>query len=293
MPDCEFSEEEFEFKFIKELCDFYGWDFNFYKPTRNKEKKLGFDFAISTYYSKLFNGNDIWLREIRNILGVKFNLPIRIVSSFIQTKIPFFVSQKSKLGLYQWKHWNSPFYRIDISNRNQLNKLAQLERGLSGHALVRYAAPCFNTFDEFDRYLYSNMICQKTHFQSPSRLLKKHYHKHYTYQKPLPIGIAFSEPEEIQSSIFFDEIFESILKEGTANIFQHIDTLYEGFLKSEAIETDTNEKSKINDLARDILGEFYDFRIPYLKNIVLGENFAKGLQIKNLCRKLNLKWIVF
>jgi len=291
MPKCEFSEEEYEFKLIKELCLFYGWDFNFYKPSRIKEKKLGFDFAISTYYSKLFNSNDIWLSDISNVLRLNFSLPLRIVSSFIQTKVPFYISQKPSSNSVQWNNWNSPFYRIDISNRTQLKNLSKLEKGLKGDALIRYVAPCFNTYDEFDKYFFSNMLCQKAHFQSPSKLLTKQIHKAYTYQTPLRKGIAFSEPNEIPYVNFFEELLEFIQQEGTSNIFKHIDNLYEGFGKGEKLIN--IEIDKYNQLARKILGEFYEFRIPYLENVIVGANFAKGLQIRDICRQLNLEWIVF
>lgn len=135
------------------------------------------------------------------------------------------------------------------------------------------------------------MLNQKTHFQSPSSLLTKQKHDSYTYTNPNKGGIAFSEPESINTSNYLEELFSYKAERGDSNIFKHIENLHTRFLSSETIFD--FEKRDYNKLSKEILGEFYDFEIPFMENMVVGKNFAKALEIQYTCRNLNLNWVVF
>jgi len=196
MPECEFSEDEFEDVLLDELKNHYGPSRIHFKPSRTLENSLGYDFAVETDY-ELFHRPGIMINDPL-LLGLvppqrRAMIPGRFVTALVQCKIPYHVSRSHAATQHIFDYWRSPYFRIGL-DAEQNQKLADTEHALQSHALVRYGTPCFATFAEIDAWSADRLVTQRTHFQSPARLIG---HGLYTYVSPRRPGRAFSEPEDI------------------------------------------------------------------------------------------------
>ncbi|WP_417746684.1 hypothetical protein [Rosistilla oblonga] len=196
MPECEFSEDEYEDALIDELKNQYGPGRIHFKPSRTLENSLGYDFAIETNYD-YFRRPGVMLDDPR-LLGLvppqrRAMIPGRFVTALVQCKIPYHVSRRHATTQHIFDYWREPYFRFDLdSEQNQ--KLADTEQALQSLALVRYGTPCFATFSEIEGWSAARLVTQRTHFQSPARTLG---HRLYTYVSPLRPGRAYSTPEDI------------------------------------------------------------------------------------------------
>src|SRR5213592_824157 len=113
MPGCHFSEDEYEDNLLIELRDRFGHMLPHFKPSRTLEEDLGYDFAVSTRYQPL-SAPGMWLDhdDLKALLPIQRRaiLPHRYVSTFIQCKVPFFVSRRRTENAEEYDHWSTPFF---------------------------------------------------------------------------------------------------------------------------------------------------------------------------------------
>src|SRR5689334_15831832 len=97
MPDCDFSEDEFECALTCEIFNPKSYFGSYFKPTRVFEHVVGYDFALLTSYFGKKPGihvDDSMLKALITRSKDKARLPKRFVSTFIQCKVPFTLQRK-------------------------------------------------------------------------------------------------------------------------------------------------------------------------------------------------------
>lgn len=282
MPNTQFSEDEFEQNLLFELREVYGTGSPHFKPSRVLENSLGYDFAVYTEFGN-FRNRGIFVDDnrLRGLLPAQARaiLPHSYVSALVQCKVPFYVTQPRPPYLPIWNFWNGRYYRFEI-DPNQNRKLIDSEQALQGRALVRYATPCFSTFRESHAFVANGTIVQRTHFQSPSRLNNHHL---YTYISPLRQGRAFSEPEDIEPTPFFQEIQNLLNSEVNFNPFcKHVDVLWRKLQKVEGVSEELRITTDDIETAKLTLGPYKDLPLDPLN--IVGDEFSFNMSF-NLKRE--------
>ena len=196
MASCQFSEDQYEDQLICELYKQKAINGIHFKPSRQLEKTLGYDFAF---------WSDLLLPIIHNSFVIHppgLTTPTtphgRYVNTFIQAKIPKIIRRKTKRNLHKFNaHKGWPYYEFAIETE-QCNTLARLESNIGQLGVVRYVSPCFHTRADIEAYHAQTRVIQTSYFVAPTLLLN---HAHFTYRKPSVAGIAFSDPARIAKSI--------------------------------------------------------------------------------------------
>ncbi len=125
-------------------------------------------------------------------------LPQYPVSVFLQFKRPEY---RFGANAAQYRLWRGPYYRFERT-KHQHTVLTRLERNLAALAIVRYAAPAFDTVAELEIAQMTGTVVRRSGHVSPSKLGR---HKVWTYQQPGTHGIpnpsgkpiAFEQYEDI------------------------------------------------------------------------------------------------
>jgi hypothetical protein len=93
------------------------------------------------------------------------DLPQSCVSLMLQFKRPQYLDHW-RAG--QYDHWRRGYFRFHLAD-DQHARLESLERGVSGDALVRYAAPAFVAYNLLCHYTEAKEVCAHSTFVSPVR----------------------------------------------------------------------------------------------------------------------------
>ena len=187
-----FEEKSYEVAYCVELASSIGGTRAMFSPGQVLEKLLGFDAAANPGPTHVLwrvlglprpPGVSLlpswWSGGLRPPRG---SLPSYPVSVFLQFKRPEyrFGPNAAQYGL-----WKAPYYRFERT-RHQHTVLLRLERNLRAQAVVRYAAPTFDTVAELEYAQLSGTVIQASGHVGPSRL---GIHKVWTYQQPGTHGI--------------------------------------------------------------------------------------------------------
>lgn len=182
-----FEEKSYEIAYCVELAAGINGTRALFSPGQVLEKLLGFDAASNPGRAHVLwrvlglprpPGVNLlpswWAGGIR---PPRRSLPSYPVSVFLQFKRPEyrFGPNAAQYGL-----WNAPYYRFERS-RHQHTVLLRLERNLRTQAVVRYAAPAFDTVAELEYAQLSGTVIQSSGHVGPSRL---GIHKVWTYTQP-------------------------------------------------------------------------------------------------------------
>jgi hypothetical protein len=225
MPPSDFSEDEYECNLIGELRGHYGPGFPHFKPSRTLEHSVGYDFAIETIYGP-FNRPGVFIDDpqLRALIPAQRRavIPHRYVTALIQCKVPYCVTRRREPQAYIFEHWTQAYYRFDIDHE-QNAVLSTTEQQLAGTGIVRYAAPCFYQHSEMESNFVLNLIAQRSHYQSPSRIAG---HDLYTYLSPIRPGRAFSEPEDIPPFILWHDLQKRLKHSDKIPFATHIARLW-------------------------------------------------------------------
>lgn len=198
----EFEEKQFETQLNSELL----YKNSIYSPGQVLENILGFDVALFTknkHFWKIFDPHlfhrcyhlypgiildtkywDHLEDSINEFPQIKFNL-------IIQYKRPDYLTSKSST---EWKLWNKEYYRYDITQHQQ-KSLSDLSVKINSNCLVLYASPVFSTKKALWDLSNKIELVNNTNFCEVNRL---NNHNKFTYNQNGKIGIACSEPEEIE-----------------------------------------------------------------------------------------------
>jgi len=120
---------------------------------------------------------------------------------FVQHKRPEYIrSHRAK----EYRGWNRPYSRYDITDREQQKALCRLERRANSKALVVYAAAAFWKSSQLWYHYRRGTLVKNSNFVEPLKLQR---HIRYTYAAAGTLGYAFSEKAEpIQSIDLLKEI---------------------------------------------------------------------------------------
>jgi hypothetical protein len=119
-------------------------------------------------------------------------LPSRVVSLIIQAK--------RAVGLNHWRagqydYWRGPYFRFGLDTGQQ-RILEGVEQRATPRAVIRYAAPAFTAWADFERHYETQNLAAMSTFVSPLRLTG---HSVWTYSGPGLAGYANPEGEEIET----------------------------------------------------------------------------------------------
>ncbi len=209
-----FEEKVFEQHLNNELLN---GSHKFFPPGQVLENLVGYDVALHTenaVFWRTILRNESWfkefsvsyqkgvfLEETENNLEAVFNdaFPPFQFNAFIQHKRP---NKMLNSRAAEWDRWKKEYFRYDIVDHQQ-DILEKLESKIGDDGVVVYASPAFYKMEELWDAVDSRTVVSKTNFCQPHRLIN---HRRYTYTEAGSHGIAHSEPEEIQSKHFLEEL---------------------------------------------------------------------------------------
>jgi hypothetical protein len=262
------QKSEFEEKTVEQHITFelLGKKALFLPPGQVLENTLGVDAALFTrnlHFWRLFKHKSNLIQWWKNGILVDPNWWSNLDSSieyFPDFKLNLFVQYKRPLYLDyytsgEWHYWEKPYYRYKIEAHQQI-ALEKLGGKIKDDGIVVYASPAFHTYKQFWKILKKSSFIKNTNF---SEIEKLKGHSKFTYSKSGNFGVAFSEPEEIESSDFLTKI-NSILEneeyEGNNTEFIHkIDRITQEIIESTEEYTDiyyTMVRDRTEDIESDI-----------------------------------------
>lgn len=224
MASCQFSEDQYEDQLICELYKQRAINGIHFKPSRQLEKTLGYDFAF---------WSDLLLPIIHNSFLIRppgQTTPTtphgKYVNTFLQAKVPKIIRRKTKKNSHKFDaHREQPYYEFTIE-AEQCNTLVRLESNVGKLGVVRYASPCFHTRADIEAYHAQTRIIKTSYFVAPTLLLN---HAHFTYRQPSIAGVAFSEPVRIEKSTnLIREVKATLARAQSRSFWEMIDELHHG-----------------------------------------------------------------
>lgn len=144
----------------------------------------------------------------------------RATSLLLQYKRPEYLHLSTSK---QWHLWNSPYYRFRIETQQQA-VLSGLESTLRGDALVRYASPCFHTWNELIDHAVADEIIEQTGFTTPHSLGT---HSYWTYQFPGTVGKP--NPKNVGDEAVvetFESLLESLSEIAHETLVEHLRSIH-------------------------------------------------------------------
>ena len=102
----------------------------------------------------------------------------------------------------EYRFWNCPYFRYNILSHQQAI-LIKLEQKVKDRALVIYAAPAFYKEKDLLKYFAERKLIENSNYVKPRSL---NSHSRWTYVKGGIIGLAFSEPSEVESISILREL---------------------------------------------------------------------------------------
>lgn len=221
MARAEFEEKTYE--------KYFGWELirhakASYSPGQCGELLVGFDDAFwlirvaSLRFRHLFPGS--WLpglsvSEVNDLARtIGHELPPFRFNIFVQYKRPQqMVGNRSA----EWRCWGRPYYRYHTTNHQQA-ALTTIHRASRGRAAVVYAAAAFVRNERLFECAQSRQVIDNSNIAAVERLVD---HEVYTYDRSGNIGVAHSDPEEIDSPNFL-EIVRNIPEQEGALFYDHV-----------------------------------------------------------------------
>ena len=210
---CEFEEKSYEQFHNIELLNRSRI---FFPPGQIQEHHLGIDCMLLTKNKKFWRLwgyykwwlypfpppgvflNDVFWQELKNTIDAK-DFPRFKFNVFIQYKRPeYIISVRGK----EYRFWKCPYFRYDILQHQQ-DILIKLEQKVRDRAIVVYAAPAFHKKKDLFEYFAKRKLIENSNYVKPSSLIG---HSRWTYVNGGIVGLAFSEPKEVESISFLKEI---------------------------------------------------------------------------------------
>ncbi len=201
MRPAEFEEKDFEGPLYNQLL---AGSSNVATPGQVFEGQFGVDAALDVRNRTFWNGfgypappRGVVLNHYRwgfiwHRLGRKRTLPNFSVNALIQAKRPdvlegrrFAFSSLGIIGRY-WRFFVTP---------HQQQILERVSQVLGNRALVVYASPAFDTFDELYDLTSTGQIVDRSAFVKVRRMSE---HASWNYNVPGTTGIAESDPEAVR-----------------------------------------------------------------------------------------------
>lgn len=188
-----------------------------FPPGQHLENILGFDAALFTRnraFWRHFLGDYPWYRRFFKsyLKGLYFpkdafeledafnnDLPKFKFNVFIQHKRP---ERMVKDTATEWDSWGQKYYRYKVLEHQQ-KTLETLESSVGNEGIVTYASPAFHTKEEFWNVHKKQSFIQNSNFCQPHKLAG---HNSYTYITAGTLGIAHSEPQEVESKHLIEEL---------------------------------------------------------------------------------------
>ncbi len=187
---------------------FLGFDSSANSRNRNLWRRLGHPF----WFYPPFGGIELreMAREMEHYLEDMIRgLPKMKANLLFQYKRPEFI--KSSLGK-EWPHWNEPYYRYDIYNKQQI-LLNEIDLKFRNKVLIVYASPTARNINELVNQKLSGDIINLSNF-TKARDLNGHHRN--TYISSGTFSIACSKAEKIEKLDLISAL-ENITEEETDN----------------------------------------------------------------------------
>jgi hypothetical protein len=266
----EFTEKPYEKYFSQELSGICGPTFS---PDQVSENYLGFDEAFFVKHLMRFphiipfrnTRRRRWLvgissEEIKHVAKeLNHLLPRFRFNLFVQYKRPDYL--RARNAKY-WRDWKQPYYRYDITE-NQQTRLQSIHEAAQRRAVVVYAAPAIWSGEEFFERAADRRIIENSNIAQVTRIGE---HKKYTYARPGNFGVAYSEPEEIES-----ESLESLISAGSENqalsFTAHVKLLAEKI--EESMSKNLRGKKVLEEAKRAVIGESLQEVLPEIEGSFL------------------------
>jgi len=251
MRNAEFEEKDFEAPLYNQLL--FG-SHNLATPGQVFEGNFGIDAALQALHPLFWDLfgypdippgvrlNDFRWRFVWRSLGRKRQLPNFSVNLLVQSKRPA-VLQRAR-GALSHLGIRGPFWRFKIREHQQ-SILEGIARTLGNKALVIYASPAFDTFDELYQYTQNRSIVEKTNYVKVTRMIG---HLQWNYNFPGTNGVALSEAEPIE-----DDQFDIMLEELSRRYDLQAESTRELTLLYKSTISLCEEISNRNPVARYIL----------------------------------------
>jgi hypothetical protein len=212
MPFAEFEEKTYEQHLNFELLAKRPF---FVPPGQSLEHAIGFDVALFTRsraFWRNFNSTPFafpWWRKGITVdpgwwpeLDQQINyFPRFRCNLFIQHKRPEYVSS---IRASEWNDWSRPYFRYFI-DAHQQRVLGNIVNNAADLALAVYASPAFHTYEDLWDHSIHCALIDNSNFAEIARL---NNHARYTYADPGRQGLAFSEPDNIESVDFLSRLDE-------------------------------------------------------------------------------------
>jgi hypothetical protein len=215
MRPAEFEERDFEIPLYVQLL---SGSFNLATPGQVFEGHFGIDAAMLALDLKLwtlfgyhaippgvmlenFRWGFIW-RKLKR----RRPLPNFSINVMIQAKRPDLLQGRRS---YFARYGISGHYWRFFIKTHQQKILEKISHVLGQRALVVYASPAFDTFDDLYTYTFSNSILDNTNF---ARIRSLSGHNSWNYNAPGCGGVAESEPEQVNEGKF-DVLLQKLLAE--------------------------------------------------------------------------------
>ncbi|WP_426175980.1 hypothetical protein [Massilia sp. TWR1-2-2] len=226
MTPAEFEEKDYEGPLYNQLlCGNHRIN----TPGQVFENALGIDCSLEAHHAifwDYFNfkniPNGILLTDYRwgwvhRRHGKKLRISKFPVNLLIQAKRPdTLVGPNGKfitLGI------PNGYWRFEI-NKHQQSLLNKLSRRLNHRALVVYASPAFDTWNDLDNYMESQQIVENSSFVNVERM---NGHHTWNYNKAGCVGVGASEPEEIIDKSFQEQLISKLAEsKDDLDPFEHL-----------------------------------------------------------------------
>jgi len=191
-----FGEKSFEQPLLQALIASHP---QLFSPGRILEERVGYDVAVQCTLGSFWSSRGIHCPP-GYPLGTLFNPSKKGISETTRYRFNLFVQCKSpeyldKADAREWKYWEQPYYRFDLTLHQQ-KTLEKLADRLGYGGLVLYAVPTFHTLDDLIQHTLKGNLISNINFPEV-RKLSRHYR--YTYTRPGCEGIALSGPTKIRS----------------------------------------------------------------------------------------------
>lgn len=262
----EFEEKQYEQHLNIELLRGHNLLF---PPGQMLENTVGFDAALFTAHPKFWKHFPYlykWHHRLLRNAPQGISLPIELwkeiedeieglpkfkFNAFIQHKRPEYMKRSDAL---EWSSWNSSYYRYKLMSHQQ-EALSKIDRAIGNAGVVVYACPAFHKTSELWGAIENKKVIESSNFCQVCRL---NDHKTFTFQKPGSVGVAHSEPENIESPNFQESLSRLSEIQPTESNMEHLLLLSKNI---DAVMLKTSEYSmQYKNITKSMLSELSDMK---------------------------------
>jgi hypothetical protein len=254
MRPAEFEEKDFEGPLYSQLL---SGSRNFATPGQVFEGRFGVDAVLEvlnpvfwTLFSYAVPPGGLVLNDYKwgfiwRGPGKKRTLPNFSVNALIQAKRPDVL--EGRRSAFAGLGISARYWRFFVTAYQQ-QILDRVSRVLGNRALIVYASPAFDTFDELYSLTTSGQVVNTSSF---IKVQKMSGHKSWNYNVPGTEGIAESEPEFVDDEDFYAEVSRvAKAQDSNADPREELKKLHETILSI------CKEESHENPLARFFLKRY-------------------------------------